>query len=144
MSKKTFGPATTNSGLKWFEYSQNNSGGSFHKDDDVSITVLVQATSSAKADRDAVEKAGVYFNGCASGADCSCCGDRWHEAWDDAGMESFKTHHWVTGVGYETNTYNTIEEWAEAQAKIESWSKTGESAVILYYADGTKTVYYKE
>ena len=146
MASKTFKPDTPQSTeLKWFNYRQNNSGGSIVKDDDVSITVVVQAASLKEANRIAVDRAGVYFDGVRKGYDCSCCGDRWHESWDEDGMDSLSVMTWSSLTGkYRHTVYDTIEDWAEARAQAETWVKPGESAVILYYADGTKTVYYKD
>jgi hypothetical protein len=66
---------------KYYEYSQNNSGGSFVLDFKRGIghTVWVEATSKEDADRRA-EAIGLYFDGY---GDCSCCGNRWSEAWGD-------------------------------------------------------------
>lgn len=71
---------------KFFCYGQNNSGGSFDYDEKAGIThhVVIEATSS----KDANERAaniGLYFNGCADGRDCDCCGDRWCSQDEDTG-----------------------------------------------------------
>ena len=58
---------------KYYEYSQNNSGGSFTKP---AITVFIEADSPEAADVVAV-KNGLYFDG---DGDCECCGDRWYRA----------------------------------------------------------------
>ena len=68
--------------LKFFTFSQNNSGGTFIVDQDVDQYVIVQATCADDANSRAKEH-GIYFNGCVSGMDCDCCGDRWSEQWDD-------------------------------------------------------------
>jgi hypothetical protein len=68
--------------IGWFEFSQNNSGGHFIVDDDVAHSVFIEAASKAEA-TDRALMAGVYFDGCASGADCHCCGDRWSKLYDD-------------------------------------------------------------
>ncbi|MAH47410.1 hypothetical protein CMI37_16420 [Candidatus Pacearchaeota archaeon] len=70
--------------LRWFEFGQNNSGGHFTLPAHV---VWVQATSHEEARRLA-ESEGLYWGGCASGRDCSCCGDRWNEGWDEEGEDS--------------------------------------------------------
>jgi hypothetical protein len=74
--------------MKWFHYSQNNSGGSFDIDPARGIGphVWVEAPSIAAANAIAQSK-GVYFNGCETGQDCPCCGDRWSEPWDDDGKD---------------------------------------------------------
>lgn len=66
---------------KWFEYNQNNSGGSFDVDDNVCEYVFIEARSVNEANTFANEL-GIYFNGCSTGRDCSCCGDRWHEPYE--------------------------------------------------------------
>jgi hypothetical protein len=68
--------------MSWFTFIQNNSGGSFHNDDRVSHYVVIEASSGDEANTRA-ESIGIYFNGCASGYDCDCCGDRWRPVWGD-------------------------------------------------------------
>ncbi len=62
----------------FFEFRQNNSGGSFvaNHEKGISHFVIVEANDTDDADRRA-EQIGLYFNGCQGGKDCSCCGDRW-------------------------------------------------------------------
>lgn len=64
--------------MKWFQYTQNNSGGKFDQDEKVSHYVLVQAPSASQADSIAESIVGIYFNGVEDGQDCECCGDRWY------------------------------------------------------------------
>lgn len=63
--------------MNFYEYRQNNSGGSF--DMDLGKKVYIQATSPEKANSIA-ENNGIYFDGVYNDIDCSCCGDRWYEA----------------------------------------------------------------
>jgi hypothetical protein len=69
---------------KFFEFSQNNSGGRFTIDDARGLgpRVWIEADDTIHANYRA-GRLGIYFNGCADGRDCSCCGDRWDEAWGD-------------------------------------------------------------
>lgn len=67
--------------LKWFSFRQNNSGGSFEVNENLDILVIIQARTPSEANNLA-EKIGIYFDGCASGYDCGCCGDRWTPRWD--------------------------------------------------------------
>jgi len=63
--------------LKFYEFSQNNSGGKFTVDDKLCHRLIIEASSEEEACSIA-EDMGVYFNGCEDGIDCECCGDRWH------------------------------------------------------------------
>lgn len=63
----------------YFTYTQNNSGGSFTLP---AKYVIVWAKNADEAN-DKAEEAGLYFDGCSSGFDCSCCGDRWYRSWED-------------------------------------------------------------
>jgi len=61
--------------MAFYTFSQNNSGGYF----DGPEYVIIEADSASEANTIALEH-GIYFDGCQSGHDCSCCGDRWYEA----------------------------------------------------------------
>lgn len=63
----------------FYTFNQNNSGGSFQVDEFMGISnyVIVEATSVDHANEIA-ESIGLYFEGCYSGMDCPCCGDRWY------------------------------------------------------------------
>ena len=65
----------------FFHFRQNNTGGSFTYDDakGISITVIIEADDATQANYLA-ERIGLYFDG---SGDCSCCGNRWYEAWGD-------------------------------------------------------------
>lgn len=62
----------------YYRFKQNNSGGSFEYDPGKGITtdVIVEAENASQANEIA-EKIGIYFDGCETGDDCPCCGDRW-------------------------------------------------------------------
>jgi hypothetical protein len=65
--------------MSFFHFSQNNSGGNFHFEVERGIThhVVIEAPNAQAANVEAIHK-GLYFDGCVSGVDCSCCGDRWY------------------------------------------------------------------
>lgn len=71
--------------MAFFEFHQNNSGGSFDHDAKRGIghLVVVEADDALHANYRA-ERAGIYFDGCATGGDCPCCGDRWSRQWESA------------------------------------------------------------
>lgn len=64
--------------VAFFEFIQNNSGGtfSFNSERGISHWVIIEAHSADEANRKA-ESIGLYFDG---RGDCSCCGNRWYEA----------------------------------------------------------------
>lgn len=71
----------------WYEFRQNNSGGSFDFDADrgISVHVIVQADDAEEANYRA-NRIGLYFDGCETGDDCECCGDRWYrQSYTDKG-----------------------------------------------------------
>lgn len=107
---------------RYFHYSQNNSGGSFDIDDSVAHHVIIQATSAQHADQIAID-IGIYFNGCESGANCSCCGDRWYSARGDDGTEA--------PLIYDTDPANYKDMFA----------KSGKPVCHVYHLDGSKTTY---
>lgn len=73
---------------KFYTFRQNNSGGSFDHfpEDGIGVAVIVEAQNFSQA-LDRAERIGLYFNGCDTGRDCSCCGDRWSEPWSEDGTE---------------------------------------------------------
>lgn len=124
----------------WFEYRQNNSGGSFQIDNDVSIYVLIQAEDRVSANRKA-EEVGIYFNGVSDGRDCDCCGDRWSEPWDE--LEEFSVYSW-TGKGGSRKIYDNVLDYAQALADGDMWAKKGKPSVIVYFINGVKQAFYKQ
>lgn len=63
---------------KFFHFPQNNSGGTFDFDEEDGLThhVVIEAVDAPHANH-ILERIGGYFNGCSTGQDCDCCGDRW-------------------------------------------------------------------
>lgn len=73
---------------KYYEYSQNNSGGSFDikPSEGIGPRVWIEATDFEDANRRA-ENLGLYFEGVHFGWDCPCCGDRWYSKHDESDAE---------------------------------------------------------
>lgn len=71
----------------FYEFNQNNSGGHFDRSRNVDHYVIVEAVDVTQA-IDRANGIGIYFNGCAKGIDCGCCGDRWHEPMDSSDVPS--------------------------------------------------------
>lgn len=116
--------------LRWYKWNQNNSGGSFHVNDDVTHRIYIEAYSYEEAERKALGL-GVYYNGCDDGSDCPCCGDRWYE-----GDEVTFPLSW----GKELN-FNNIEEYAGYMTDNYGWCSPD---AYLYYHDGRKVEVYSD
>jgi len=114
---------------KFYEFSQNNSGGSFDVDKDVCHRLFIEATNAEQANGIA-QNLGVYFDGCDSGMDCDCCGDRWYEA-DDYDVVDLKK----LSVSYKTEL-TTIEDYAQLLADEYGWT-TPDARV--FYLSGERT-----
>lgn len=65
--------------MPFYHFHQNNSGGDFDLTDKLTHHVIVEAESAERANNK-LESLGGYFDGCADGRDCDCCGDRWYPA----------------------------------------------------------------
>jgi hypothetical protein len=91
--------------VKFYHYSQNNSGGSFVFNRERGIThhVVIEAANYKSANAKA-EEIGLYFDG---RGDCECCGNRWSELnKHDTGyskpcvygepVEAYDGHCWMT------------------------------------------------
>lgn len=105
----------------FYTYGQNNSGGSFVIDENVGQYVIVEADTVEQANDAAESRAGLYFDGCDQGVDCSCCGDRWYRQYykDDGNKEPM-----IYG--------KTIEEFKEDPGMV----LRSEMSIHVYYQDG--------
>lgn len=122
--------------LFWFEYRQNNSGGSFAVNNDVSNYVYIQAESTEAANAKA-EEVGIYFDGCEKGWDCDCCGDRWYPS--HGPMDELKVYDWKEPP----QEYDNICDFAQAAADKDMWAAKGLPSVIVYFADGLVKHFHK-
>ena len=106
--------------LKFYKFTQNNSGGSFSVDKNLCHRLFIQAFSYEEA-RDKAESLGVYFDGV---GDCSCCGDRWS---DFEELISFP-HKWDKG-----KTFKGIVSYARFLAKEYGWTTPD---IRIFYKNG--------
>lgn len=84
--------------MAFFEYNQNNSGGGFDFQEwKLTNYVIIEANSDDDANFKALSL-GLYFDG---DGDCSCCGDRWYEAY---GTGDKVPSHYGTPVAEATET----------------------------------------
>ena len=65
---------------RYFDFTQNNSGGGFNRDENLGDHVLIAAKDANDAN-ERLMRLGGYFDGVDDGTDCDCCGDRWYRAW---------------------------------------------------------------
>jgi hypothetical protein len=108
----------------FWNYRQNNSGGSFSFDKDrgISVNVIVEANSPDDADRRA-ESIGIYFDDDYS-IDCECCGTRWHRAYGEGDVLPSVYNEPVIGgkVRFTEYSYKWMEKNPEG---------------FIHYKDGT-------
>ena len=111
----------------FFHFIQNNSGGDFifEKKDGIAAHVIIEADNSEEANHKASE-IGLYFDGCQTGQDCPCCGDRWREVWEEEGTE--------VPLVYD----QPPQEYIDTSKFL--WGKKGEN-VAVHYADGYLEVF---
>lgn len=103
--------------MKFYQFNQNNSGGSFDVDNKVCHRLFIQADNVDEA-AEIAESIGVYFNGVDEGMDCECCGDRWYRPWSDDDMVFPYKYVVVTA--------------AEAESLVEKYGCTTEKAEKKY------------
>jgi hypothetical protein len=96
----------------FYEFKQNNTGGSFDVDDKLCNRLFIEANSRTDAIFKA-EELGIYFNGTQNGRDCSCCGDRWYEPDDGTDLASGYS------VGVYGNQPNAEDVWNERYSKFQ-------------------------
>lgn len=111
---------------KYYEFSQNNSGGSFDFDEELGITtrVFIEAYDAVDANHRA-ERIGIYFDGIDSGQDCACCGDRWYsveEPWREAILEENLGEHILELMTFKFHM---------------KWQKPDKPEIFVHKMDGT-------
>lgn len=117
----------------FFTYAQNNSGGSFDYDVDAGIAqyVIIEADNVSDANAKALN-IGLYFEGCDSGIDCSCCGDRWYEPWgEDSGTQ------YPSIYDYNATNEREYRDGIMRDGISKSWTRKGNFTTFVHYADGT-------
>jgi hypothetical protein len=115
----------------FYTYRQNNSGGSFRVDKNVgiSVEVVIEARSHDEA-RDKAESIGLYWDGCDSGLDCSCCGDRWYDSADESADPPHQP--------------GELAPSAEKGYLSHKWHDEGTPEGFIHFADGRIEGYHAE
>jgi hypothetical protein len=114
----------------FYNFRQNNSGGDFDYDEQrgISVNVIIEAESTDKAN-DAAEGIGIYFHGCDSGQDCSCCGDRWYRVSKGDG-EMVPTVYGEEVSENQQHPPNQGENW------FSKWMEEGKPEGFIHYLNG--------
>jgi hypothetical protein len=98
---------------KFFTFRQNNSYGKWIGPE----FIIIEAYSAEQANTIA-EECGIYFDGCRTGQDCPCCGDRWNSQYsDNEGTE-------------------VPEIYGEHYSNYKSYFQDKEICVVIHYLDG--------
>jgi hypothetical protein len=87
---------------KFYEITQNNSGGSFDVDDKLCHRLFIEA-DNANIAASIAENLGCYWDGCYNDMDCPCCGDRWYKPGEGSVVDLDRINEqWG---GYEVSQY---------------------------------------
>ena len=109
--------------MPFHTFHQNNSGGRFRGP---ALDVIVEGEDK----EDIVERAlelGLYFDGCANGTDCSCCGDRWYKPWDFDYLDDVPSK------------YGEPVHGRQEASIYKDWSRADEIPItLIVYADGRR------
>lgn len=145
--------------MKFYFFNQNNSGGSFDVTDKLCHRVIIEASNVDEA-IDIAENMGIYFDGCATGSDCECCGDRWYRPDDGHGfpyaygafelVEAEKTAEKYNckiekrkksfGNRDHNVIFETVEQYAQYMVDYFAWTSPD---VRIFYKNGeVKEFYY--
>ena len=109
---------------KFFEFSQNNSGGFFDVDDNVCHNVVIEANDKNHA---ISIFAPMIENQSHS---CPCCGDRWMPEYADE-----------IDMKFDNNTFQSIEQYCQFIANRYGWTKPD---YRIHFLDGTKKDIFSE
>lgn len=107
-------------------FDQNNSGGRFYTNHNRGISHYVIVEGDSR--EDIIERAqniGLYFDGCYTGRDCSCCGDRWYEPLEGTNDLLSETPS-IYGVDVSSGVYTVNDEFGIA------WITDGPEGYIHY------------
>lgn len=110
--------------MPYFEFNQNNSGGSFGPP---AINVIIEATDAEQANEIA-ENEGIYFDGCANDRDCPCCGDRWYP----------KNPAYDKGDAVPSHYSTDLVEVLGKGPKYAAWGDEDTPEFLVIHADGTR------
>lgn len=104
--------------MLFFTFRQSNPGGFYQ--DEMPNYLIVEAPSSDFANF-AAEKQGVYFDGCQTGQDCPCCGNRWGRVYSGDGTDNPQIYG--EKVELDQTVYN--DEWeSNDSVRVVRWTES--------------------
>ena len=117
----------------FYEFNQNNSGGSFVFTDQVGVHTIIEAKDADDACERAVKNHGMWFDGVRDKKDCACCGDRWSRPWDDdSGTIGPSVYGMLPSGHMEAVDSDSLFEGNDGK----------DSEIVIHYMDGA-TAYYR-
>ena len=121
----------------FYRFRQNNTGGSWDINDDLTVRVIIEADSADEANRKA-KKLGMYWYGSDhDGPDCPCCGDRWTQVYDYDGEEE------LTYIAQLPNfSYEEVPLTADTELSVMLNWAGNKPYMYVYFKDGTKWELY--
>lgn len=112
--------------MAFYEYRQNNSGGSFTGP---ALHVYIEADTLEEANNIFLTLDGCYFDP-EYKRDCECCGTRWSEPWDDGYSNIYEVYRHIDRDA--TSSWDSIRELTNSN-KIPEYlirEKDGNTKVI--------------
>ena len=102
----------------FYTFHQNNSGGSFVRNESVRECVIIEADTFEDALDRALEWTDIYFDGVYKDIDCDCCGDRWSHPDDGTGIPVVYD---LFVVGCNNERSNTIIYYKDGSRQYCKW-----------------------
>ena len=93
----------------FFTFNQNNSGGRWIGP---AKFVIIEAENAETANALAEVK-GLYFDGCGTMQDCSCCGDRWYRVDDCDGKNEPMIYGWIVNFSNVEKFVSDYKKYSE-------------------------------
>lgn len=107
--------------MKWYKYTQNNSGGYYDVNDKVSKWVFIERELESQADE--------FFSRltCDASPDCACCGARWY------GLDDELEFPFVEFVDVYTYKPDYKQEWERLYANLTKVGNEIKDSKFKYY-----------
>lgn len=118
-------PQSNVSKLRWWGFSQNNSGGYFITNDVVAEEVFIQAASAKEARARAQDLFEAYSDF------CECCGERWYIDVEESDGTS-------SPMIYDESIYTKVPGFYRTECRLHYWD--GKVETYVFGTDPQKTI----